>query len=174
MFSSVEARLWRLGCIYKWQSSEEWIQIEEDSLSRPLLKRLRLGTDPKTSSHVFEDGFGFLPFWGIGYVFALLMVVPRASSLRFTPLSQTYHFKALSIMNPFQQLQQKANRMQGGGSGGQQNEEAQLWQDKLLGKTLINDDQETDLGGDKVSGLTFVAVLCSFFLFSNWLAGWLI
>jgi len=58
-------------------------------------------------------------------------------------------------MNPFQQLQQKADRMQGGGSGGsggQQNEEAQLWQNKLIGKTLINDGQETALGEDQVSG----------------------
>ncbi|KAI8575708.1 hypothetical protein K450DRAFT_275392 [Umbelopsis ramanniana AG] len=52
-------------------------------------------------------------------------------------------------MNPFQQLQQKANRMQGGG-GGQPNEEAQLWQDKLIGKTLINDNQETELGEDQI------------------------
>ncbi|CAO3684422.1 unnamed protein product [Umbelopsis ramanniana] len=80
------------------------------------------------------------------------MVLPRAYVSRFTPLSQTYYFKPLSIMNPFQQLQQKADRMQGGGggSGGQQNEEAQLWKNKLIGKTLIDDGQETELGEDQV------------------------
>lgn len=57
-------------------------------------------------------------------------------------------------MNPFQQLQQKAERMQGG-SGGQQNEEAQLWRNKLMGKTLIDDGQETELGEDQVSVWTF-------------------
>ncbi|KAI9287491.1 hypothetical protein BC943DRAFT_318208 [Umbelopsis sp. AD052] len=50
-------------------------------------------------------------------------------------------------MNPFQQLQQKANSMQG---GGQPNEEAQLWQNKLIGKTLIHDNEETELGEDKI------------------------
>jgi hypothetical protein len=115
----------------------------------------------------------FSAFLGHSLCFPLLMVLPRAYVSRFTPLSQTYYFQPLSTMNPFQQLQQKADRMQGGGggSGGQQNEEAELWKNKLIGKTLIDDGQETELGEDQVSGYHLIAVmLCFLIIFLNWLA----
>ncbi|KAH8555631.1 hypothetical protein BGW37DRAFT_477979 [Umbelopsis sp. PMI_123] len=51
-------------------------------------------------------------------------------------------------MNPFQELQQRANMKQAAG-GVPPHEEAQLWQDKLIGKTLIENDQATDLSDDQ-------------------------
>jgi hypothetical protein len=78
------------------------------------------------------------------------MFLPRGQGSPFTSFPRTRYFRSLSIiMNPFQELQQRANMKQAAG-GVPPHEEAQLWQDKLIGKTLIENDQATDLSDDQV------------------------